>query len=166
MREVAGIPSEAGPGPLSHLGPEGVRMVDVSGKTPTRRRAVAEGRLTMRPETVSLLVQGRGPKGEAFVTAQVAGIQAAKRTWEWIPLAHPLALSHVSVRLEPEPEAVRLVAEVESVGPTGVEMEALTAVAAAALTLYDMAKAVDRGMTLTEVRLLEKSGGRSGTWRR
>jgi cyclic pyranopterin phosphate synthase len=151
---------------LTHLGPAGARMVDVGAKPATVRRAVAEGWVRMRPETADLLTQRRLAKGDALTVAQVAGIQGAKRTAEWVPLAHPIFLSRVDVVLEPAEGAVRIEATVETVGPTGVEMEALTAVTAAALCLYDMAKAVDRDMTLDGIRLLEKRGGRSGTWRR
>jgi cyclic pyranopterin phosphate synthase len=143
-------------------------MVDVGGKPATRRRAVAAGFVAMNPAALSALSKDRLAKGDALATARIAGIQAAKRTADWIPLCHPLALT--SVRLDLLIDAgrggVAVRAEVETVGPTGVEMEALTAVAGAALTLYDMAKAVDRGMTIGPIELLEKEGGRSGTWRK
>jgi cyclic pyranopterin monophosphate synthase len=151
---------------LSHVGPEGVRMVDVGDKAPTARTAVASGRVRMSEATLDLLARGAGPKGDVFTTAQVAGVQGAKHAWEWIPMAHPLALSHCSVRLWLEPDAVAIEATCRTTGPTGVEMEALTAVSAAALTVYDMLKAVERGMVIEAVRLERKEGGRSGLWQR
>ena len=151
---------------LSHLDEAGnVRMVDVGGKPVSRRRATARATVTMAPETAKRLREL--PKGDALATAQVAGIMAAKRTHELIPLCHPLALSGISVEIEPDAElqGLRVRATVKVAGQTGVEMEALTAVSVACLTIYDMAKAVDRGMTITDVRLIEKRGGKSGTWR-
>ena len=141
-------------------------MVEVGGKEETRRTAVAEGILRMDPGTLAALEEGRTPKGDPLVVAQVAGIQAAKRTWELIPLCHPLPLTSVEVELAPDPElpGVRALARARVTGRTGVEMEALTAVSVALLTMYDMLKAVDRNMRIEGVRLLEKSGGRSGTW--
>ncbi len=153
---------------LSHIDDKGeARMVDVSDKAVTARIAVAEGFVAMEPETLALLKSGNAPKGDVLGTARIAGIMAAKRTHELIPLCHPLNLSKVTVDLEPiaEPAGVRVVAEVKTTGQTGVEMEALTAVSVACLTLYDMLKAVDRGMSLLDIRLREKSGGRSGDWR-
>jgi cyclic pyranopterin phosphate synthase len=142
-------------------------MVDVSGKPRTPRRAVAEGRVRLQPATVALLRSGGVAKGDALAVARIAGIQAAKRTSEWIPLCHPLTLDAVAVDLEPGPGGVVTVrAEVSVRDRTGAEMEALTAVAAAALALYDMVKAVDRGAVIEGIRLLEKSGGRSGRWKR
>lgn len=149
---------------LTHVGPDGVRMVDVGTKPPTLRTAVASGRVRMSRYALDLLARGQGPKGDVFVTAQVAGIQAAKHTWELIPMAHPLALSHAEVRLAIEDGAVTIEATCATTGPTGVEMEALTAVGVAALTVYDMMKAVDRGMAIDQVRLERKEGGRSGVW--
>ncbi len=143
-------------------------MVDVGDKDVTRRIAVAEGWIVMQPATLERVVAGAHAKGDVLGVARLAGIMAAKRTADLIPLCHPLALARVAVDLEPQPErnAVRCQATVETRSRTGVEMEALTAVQIALLTVYDMCKAVDRGMTLTDIRLLEKSGGQSGVWRR
>ena len=154
---------------LTHLDRRGrARMVDVSAKAVTRREAVARGEVVMRAETLALIAAGALPKGDVLGVARLAGIMAAKRTAELVPLCHPLALSHVDVRLTPDERGGRVAVEsrVRTRGPTGVEMEALVAVAAAALTLYDMCKAVDRGMTLDAIRLVRKSGGRTGTWTR
>ena len=152
---------------LTHLDSEGrAHMVDVSSKDVTHRRAIAEAIVTMQPETLAALLEDRIPKGDVFAVARIAGITAAKRTWDLVPLCHPLPLTHVSVDLEPTAEGVRIVAATETDGKTGVEMEALTAASIASLTLYDMCKAIDRGMTITEVRLLHKEGGASGTWDR
>jgi cyclic pyranopterin phosphate synthase len=141
---------------LSHVDPEGaVRMVDVGAKPLSRRRAVARGEVRMAAATASRLREL--PKGDALTTAQLAGIMAAKRTSDLIPLCHPLPLSHVDVALEVGDDAVRITATVETVAATGVEMEALTAVSVAALTVYDMAKAVDKEMVVADVRLLEKT---------
>jgi cyclic pyranopterin monophosphate synthase len=141
---------------LSHVDETGgVRMVDVGGKPVSRRRAVARASILMAPETARRLREL--PKGDALATAQLAGIMAAKRTSELIPLCHPLPLSHVEVTIDVQEESVELHATVETVARTGVEMEALTAASVAALTLYDMAKAVDKGMVIAEVRLLEKT---------
>jgi cyclic pyranopterin monophosphate synthase len=141
---------------LSHVDAAGaVRMVDVGGKPPARRRAVARAFVRMRPETVARLHEL--PKGDALTTAQLAGIMAAKRTAELIPLCHPLPLTHVEVRLEVEEAGVAVEAVAETTAQTGVEMEALTAAAVAALTVYDMTKAVDRELVVEDVRLLEKS---------
>ncbi len=150
---------------LTHLGPGGdARMVDVSGKQATLREAVAEGVVIMRPETLRLVIEGNAKKGDVLGTARIAGIMAAKRTDELIPLCHPLALSGVTVDLEPERElpGLRIRASVRTTGPTGVEMEALTAVSVAALTVYDMVKAADREMRIEAIRLVRKSGGASG----
>lgn len=158
---------------LTHLDERGeARMVDVGDKPDARRRAVAEALVTMRPETLAMIVEGRAPKGDVFATARIAGIMAAKRSSDLIPMCHPLSLTHVSVELAPQPlpagaigqAAVRITAVCETTGPTGVEMEALTAASMSALTLYDMCKAVDRGMTLSEIKLMEKDGGASGRW--
>jgi len=153
---------------LSHIDKKGAaRMVDVSGKAVTARTAIAEGFVAMAARTLALLKKGDMPKGDVLATARIAGIMAAKRTHELIPLCHPLALSKVAVHLEPsdKPPGVRVIAEVKTSGPTGVEMEALTAVSVACLALYDMLKAVDRAMHFEGIRLLQKSGGRSGDYR-
>ena len=139
-------------------------MVDVSAKPVTTRVAVAEGRVRMRAETLGQIAAGTMPKGDVLAVARIAGILAAKRTPDLIPLCHPLPIASVEVELTAERDALRIRARVTVEGRTGVEMEALTAAAVAALTLYDMCKAVDRGMTIDGVRLVEKRGGRSGTW--
>ncbi len=152
---------------LSHLDERGAaRMVGVAEKPVTRRRCVARGEVRMAPATLSAIAEGNAPKGDVLATARLAGIQAAKRTDEWIPLCHSLPLDGVELRLEPDPAAacVRIEASVEAHARTGVEMEALVAVSAAALTLYDMCKAIDRAMTVEAVRLVSKSGGKSGAW--
>jgi cyclic pyranopterin phosphate synthase len=152
---------------LSHIDKKGeARMVDVSEKATTTRSALAEGFVVMAARTRDLLKKGDTPKGDVLATARIAGIMAAKRTHELIPLCHPLNLSKVAVHLEmnDEPPGVRVVAEVKTTGQTGVEMEALTAVSVACLTLYDMLKSVDRAMRFERIRLLEKAGGRSGDW--
>ena len=155
--------------PLTHFNAAGeAHMVDVGDKAITHRTAVAEGCILMQSATLERIVAGEHAKGDVLGVARIAGIMGAKRTAELIPLCHPLALTRVTVDLQPLPErnAVRCQATVETRGSTGVEMEALTAVQVALLTIYDMCKAVDRGMTLTDIRLLEKTGGRSGAWRR
>ncbi len=152
---------------LTHIDANGqARMVDVSDKAATARAASATGFVSMAPTTLALLQSGEAPKGDVLATARIAGIMAAKRTHELIPLCHPLALSKVVVTLEPSdaPVGVRVTAEVKTTGPTGVEMEALTAVSVACLTLYDMLKAVDRDMSFEGIRLTQKSGGRSGDY--
>ena len=152
---------------LTHLDRRGrARMVDVSAKTVTRREAVARGEVVMRAETLALIAAGALPKGDVLGVARLAGIMAAKRTADLVPLCHPLPLSHVDVRLTPDRARSRIVIEsrVTVDARTGVEMEALTAVAVAGLTLYDMCKAVDREMTIGAIRLVRKSGGRSGTF--
>ncbi len=143
-------------------------MVDVSPKPITARDAVARGAVTMRPATLAAIAAGAMPKGDVLAVARLAGIMAAKRTADLVPLCHPLPLSHVEVELRPEPEATRveIEARVRVEARTGVEMEALTAVAVAGLTLYDMCKAIDRDMTIGEIRLVEKRGGRRGPYRR
>lgn len=141
-------------------------MVDVSGKPQTVREAVATGRVSMRPETAALIRDGAMKKGDVLATARLAGIMAAKRTADIIPLCHPLPLTGIQVDLSVQEDAVEITATVRTVGSTGVEMEALTAVSAAALTVYDMAKAVDRGMVIEAVRLERKSGGVHGDWER
>lgn len=153
---------------LSHIDEKGeARMVDVSDKAVTHRTAVAEGFVAMQPDTLALLKSGNAPKGDVLGTARIAGIMAAKRTHELIPLCHPLAITKVVVDIETQekPAGVRVSAEVKTAGQTGVEMEALTAVSVACLTLYDMLKAVDRAMSFEGIRLVEKSGGRSGDYR-
>lgn len=152
---------------LSHLNAAGeAHMVDVSGKAETVRVASAGARVRMQKETLQLILSGQAMKGDVLGTARIAGIMAAKRTHELIPLCHPLALSQVTVDLTPNEadSAIDIVATCRLTGKTGVEMEALTAASVAALTVYDMAKAVDRGMQITDVRLLHKSGGKSGTY--
>lgn len=152
---------------LSHVDPLGrARMVDVSDKRVTERRAVARGRITIAPDALRLIRTGRIAKGDPLQAARLAGIMAAKRTAELIPLCHPLSLGHVDVDLEPRSDGLEIVARVRAKGRTGVEMEALTAVAAAALTVYDMVKAADKSMVIGEIRLIEKTGGRSGSYRR
>ncbi len=152
---------------LTHVDEKGAaRMVDVSGKEPTRRRALARGRVALRPETVAAITDGKVPKGDALAVARVAGIMAAKRTPDLIPLCHPLPISSVRLELTPQADGVVIEAEVITTAPTGVEMEALTAVSVAALTLYDMIKAMQRDAVIEEVLLLEKSGGKSGEYRR
>jgi len=149
---------------LSHFDNSGrVRMVDVSDKAKTGRRAVASVLVNMKARTLRLI--GENPKGDALEIARVAGIAAAKRTAELIPLCHPLLLSHIDVKAELCKNGVLITSTVRSTGPTGVEMEALTAAAIAALTVYDMCKALDRGIEVTQLRLLEKSGGKTGTYR-
>ena len=151
---------------FSHLDDEGrARMVDVGDKPETRRRAEASGRLKMCRETRDRVMAGNVPKGNVVEVARIAGIQAAKRTTELIPLCHPLPLTHVDVRVEPHDDGLRVVASAACTGPTGVEMEALTAVSVALLTLYDMCKALEKGMEITDVRLLAKSGGQTD-WQR
>ncbi len=153
------------PAELTHLRADGsAHMVDVSDKAVTKRTARAETVLETRPDVIELLVAGELPKGEALGTARIAGIMAAKRTWELIPLCHPLPLSKLAVDFEPGEDRVRIIATVTTRGVTGVEMEALTAASVAALTLYDMIKAVDKQAVITGTRVLAKSGGKSGDW--
>jgi cyclic pyranopterin phosphate synthase len=152
---------------LSHLDVEGrVAMVDTGAKPQTARRARASVRVLMSAETVAALRAGRTPKGDPIETARIAGIMGAKRTAELIPLCHPLPLTHVDVRAEVRDEGVYIEALASTNAQTGVEMEALTAAAVAALTVYDMCKAVEKGITITDLRLEEKTGGKSGTWKR
>jgi cyclic pyranopterin phosphate synthase len=153
---------------LTHLDSSGeANMVDVGAKAETRRVAVAEGTVTMRPETLRTILAGDAKKGDVIGTARIAGIMAAKRTHELIPLCHPLLLTKVSVDIKPDEAlpGLRITATAHVTGKTGVEMEALTAVSVACLTIYDMAKAIDRGMVLGGIRLVEKSGGKSGTYK-
>ncbi|MFN3649117.1 MAG: cyclic pyranopterin monophosphate synthase MoaC [Armatimonadota bacterium] len=148
--------------PLSHVDDQGqARMVDVSAKPETRRVAVAEGRVRMQPETAELIRQNRIAKGDVLTVAKVAGVMASKQTSALIPMCHPLPLSDLQLELELEADRVEIRATAVTVGRTGVEMEALTAVSVAALTLYDMCKAVDRGMVLDGIRLVSKTGGKS-----
>ena len=141
-------------------------MVDVTGKADTERTAIARGRITMRPETLALIEQGAVAKGNVLTTAQIAGVLAAKRTHELIPMCHPLLLTKIEINYTVSDDVIDIEAQVETHGKTGVEMEALTAVSVTALTIYDMVKAIDRGMAIEAIRLLEKHGGRSGDWTR
>jgi cyclic pyranopterin phosphate synthase len=154
---------------LTHFNAAGeAHMVDVGDKSVTHRVAVTEGRISMLPETLELIMQGGHKKGDVLGIARVAGITAAKKTADLVPLCHPLALTKVNIELSAEPESTSVYCQsrVETRGQTGVEMEALCATQVALLTIYDMCKAVDRGMTIDQVRLLEKAGGKSGHWRR
>lgn len=152
---------------FTHLDSQGkAHMVDVGDKLVTAREARAEALVTMQPKTLQMILQGGHKKGDVFSVARIAGIQAAKKCWDLIPLCHPIMLTSVKVHLEPMPNTSQV--KIETIcrlsGQTGVEMEALTAASVAALTLYDMCKAVDRGMTIEHIRLIEKSGGKSGHW--
>ena len=150
---------------LTHFDAQGqAHMVDVAAKAATHRVAVAGGRIRMQPQTLDAIVQGSARKGDVLGVARLAGIMAAKKTSELIPLCHPLALTRVALEFETGGDGVSCTATAETVGPTGVEMEALTAVQVALLTIYDMCKAVDRGMVITDVKLLQKRGGKSGEW--
>lgn len=152
---------------LTHFNAAGqVHMVDVSDKQITHRVAVAEGQITMQPETLDKICQGNHKKGDVLGIARIAGIMASKRTADLIPLCHPLALTHVDISLDPDPNSSSVLcrATVETQGQTGVEMEALAAVQISLLTIYDMCKAVDKGMVMSNIRLLHKSGGKSGVW--
>jgi cyclic pyranopterin monophosphate synthase len=154
---------------LTHLDKTGAAaMVDVGGKSVTKRVAAAEGAITMQPATLAMIVSGNAKKGDVVGAARIAGIMAAKRTHELIPLCHPLPISAVTLELDADEKlpGLRVRATVTVTGTTGVEMEALTAVSVACLTVYDMAKAVDRGMEIGTIRLVEKRGGKSGTWKR
>ena len=152
---------------LTHLDEQGAAaMVDVGGKVETVREAVADGRIRMSPEALAAVREGSAAKGDVLAVARVAGIMAAKRTSDLIPLCHPLALSKVAVDFAFEGDAVRAIATVRLTGRTGVEMEALTAVSVALLTVYDMAKAIDKAMEIGPIRLLSKTGGKSGDWKR
>jgi len=162
-------PNPVTAGRLSHLNSAGeVHMVDVADRPKTLREAVAEGFIAMEPAVLALVLEGRAAKGDVLAVARVAAIQAAKRTWELIPLCHPIALSGVGVVIEAAADGsgLRLQASARTTGTTGVEMEALTAVQVGLLTLYDMLKSADPAMTIGPVRLLSKSGGRNGDWRR
>lgn len=152
---------------LTHIDAQGrARMVDVSDKPATAREAVAEGFVAMAAETLALAVSGQAKKGDVRAVAEIAGIMAAKKTSDLIPLCHPLALAKVEVSVEPAEGGMRVQARVKTTGPTGVEMEALTAVSVACLTLYDMLKAADKAMTIEAVRLVSKTGGKSGDFSR
>ena len=165
--------------PLTHFDSQGqAHMVDVAAKAATHRVAIAQGRIAMKPATLALILAGNAKKGDVLGVARIAGIMAAKKTSDLIPLCHPLALTRVAIEFMTDPAShtgletpvhdaigsVSCIATVETIGPTGVEMEALTAVNIALLTIYDMCKAVDRGMTITDVKLLEKHGGKSGSY--
>jgi cyclic pyranopterin phosphate synthase len=150
---------------LTHIDETGrARMVDVSDKADTVREAVAEGYVRMSPATLALAISGDGQKGDVRSVAEIAGVMAAKQTSSLIPMCHPLALSKVEVRVEPVDGGLAVTSRVKTTGPTGVEMEALTAVTVACLTLYDMLKAAEKGMVIEGVRLLSKTGGKSGDW--
>jgi cyclic pyranopterin phosphate synthase len=150
---------------LTHIDETGrARMVDVSDKAATAREAVAEGFVRMTPETLKLALSGEGKKGDVRAVAEIAGVMAAKRTADLIPMCHPLALSKVEVRVGPAEGGLSVTARVKTSGPTGVEMEALTAVSVACLTLYDMLKAAEKGMVVEAIRLVFKTGGKSGDW--
>ena len=150
---------------LTHFDAQGqAHMVDVAAKAATHRVAVARGRIRMQPQTLEAIVQGSARKGDVLGVARLAGIMATKKTSELIPLCHPLALTRVALEFETGEGGVSCTATAETVGPTGVEMEALTAVQVALLTIYDMCKAIDRGMVITDVQLLQKHGGKTGTW--
>ncbi len=154
---------------LTHLDSAGsARMVDVGGKSPSQRRALARAVVRVSPATAAAVLAGNAPKGDVLGTARIAGIQAAKRTWELIPLCHSLTLSFVGVEaaVDAGTGTITLTAEARTTGPTGVEMEALTGASVAALTIYDMVKGIERGAEIASVMLVEKSGGRSGRWRR
>jgi len=151
---------------LTHLDDSGAaRMVDVGGKAETRRRAVASGRIAMSADALAAIRAGNAPKGDVLSAARIAGIMAAKRTGDLIPLCHPLGLEAVTVDFHYETDAIRATATAALTGRTGVEMEAMVAVSVALLTIYDMAKGVDKGMVIGEVRLIEKTGGKSGDWK-
>jgi cyclic pyranopterin phosphate synthase len=169
VNAASAMPPEMSPPSLTHLNTSGeVHRVEVGERPLTRREARAQGSIQMRPEVLALVLEGQAPKGDVLAVARVAAIQAAKRTWELIPLCHPIALSGVDVVIEPSADGsgLRLEASARTTGSTGVEMEALTAVQVGLLTLYDMLKSADPAMTITGVCLLQKSGGRHGDWQR
>ena len=152
---------------LTHFDESGrARMVDVGAKAETHRIAVATGRVRMQPETVAMIREGRAAKGDVLAVAQIAAVMGAKRTPDLIPMCHPVLITRVDVNFAIEDDAIAIEARVDVTGQTGVEMEALTAVSTAALTIYDMVKAVDRGMVIEQIRLEQKSGGQSGAWSR
>jgi len=164
----ADMAAATGTAKLTHLGPDGAAdMVDVGGKDETERLAVAQGAVAMLPETLAVILAGNARKGDVIGAARIAGIMAAKKTHELIPLCHPLLLNKVGVDIVEDPAlpGLRVTATARVTGRTGVEMEALTAVTVACLTIYDMAKAIDRGMTISGIRLVEKTGGKSGDYR-
>ncbi|MEO0461922.1 MAG: cyclic pyranopterin monophosphate synthase MoaC [Pseudomonadota bacterium] len=151
---------------LTHLGEDGAaRMVNVGAKAETQRLAIASGQIAMSAQALAAIREGDAPKGDVLGTARIAGIMAAKRTGELIPLCHPLGLEAVTIDFTFEESAIRATASASLTGKTGVEMEAMVAVSTALLTIYDMAKAIDKGMVISEVRLIEKRGGKSGTWK-
>jgi cyclic pyranopterin phosphate synthase len=159
-------PSREREGNLTHLDDTGAaRMVDVSGKLETERRAVATGRISMSREAATAIGAGDVPKGDVLAAARIAGIMAAKRTGELIPLCHPLPITSAAIDLAVDSDGVTAIATISTTGRTGVEMEAMTAVSVALLTIYDMAKAIDKAMTIDSIRLLSKTGGKSGDWR-
>ena len=167
-RARAGAAPSSGASPLTHFDARGeAHMVDVGAKAATHRIAVAEGCITMQPATFELVAAGRASKGDVIAVARIAAIQGAKRTAELVPLCHPLPITRVAVdfELDAASSTVRCIAQVETVGVTGVEMEALTAVQVGLLTVYDMCKAADRGMVMHGIRVLEKRGGKSGDWK-
>ncbi len=167
VNRQSSIVNRANMAKLTHVDSKGrARMVDVSEKTASSRRAIAESFIRLSKQTLSLLRKGKLPKGNALETARLAGILAAKRTPDLIPLCHPLLLTHVDVEAQLQVNGVRFEASVSCTGSTGVEMEALTAASVSVLTLYDMVKAVEKGATIERIRLLEKSGGKSGLYRR
>jgi cyclic pyranopterin phosphate synthase len=150
---------------LTHIDETGrARMVDVSDKAATAREALAQGFVRMSPETLKLALSGEGKKGDVRAVAEIAGVMAAKKTSDLIPMCHPLAISKAEVRVEPADGGLAVTARVKTTGQTGVEMEALTAVSVACLTLYDMLKAAEKGMVIEDVRLVSKTGGKSGAW--
>jgi cyclic pyranopterin monophosphate synthase len=152
---------------LTHFDAAGrAQMVDVGAKDDTRRIAIASGRVRMAPETIAVIREGRAKKGDVLAVAQIAAIMAAKKTHEIIPMCHPLLLTRIAVNFEITDESVEITAQVETTGKTGVEMEALTAVSAAGLTIYDMVKAIDKAMVIDAIQLESKEGGRSGDWQR
>lgn len=154
-------------GALTHFDASGrARMVDVGAKSETHRIAVARGRIRMQPETIAVIREGRAAKGDVLAVAQIAAIMAAKKTSEIIPMCHPLLLTRIDVSFEITSNSIEIEARVDTKGQTGVEMEALTAVSAAGLTIYDMVKAIDRGMMIDAIRVEKKQGGRSGDWQR
>lgn len=154
---------------LTHMNKDGrARMVDVSEKNDTARIAVAKGKIRMEKGTLSVIESGKAKKGDVLAVAQVAGIMAAKNTWDIIPMCHPIPITgcDLSFDIDYEENSIEITATIKTIGKTGIEMEALTAVSAAALTIYDMVKAIDRSMVISEIRLMEKSGGKSGEFRR
>ena len=152
---------------LTHLDENGAaRMVDVGGKRETARSATAKGKIVMSPAALAAIREGDAPKGDVLAAARIAGIMAGKKTGELIPLCHPLALESIAVEFSFEPDGIGVTAVASLTGRTGVEMEAMTACCVALLTIYDMAKAIDKGMSIGDVRLMEKTGGKSGAWRR